>query len=86
MNHTRPAVIDLYKRLLFAASQIPGNPSHLSKEKVRIAFRKNSHLESHEQIKTALSRGEFVLKEIEALISLHKYRAMKDRYTDDKDF
>lgn len=38
-----------------------------------------------EKIKQLIARGEFVIKELEALYFLRKYRAMKQRYYDDKE-
>lgn len=35
------------------------------------------------QISRDIERAEYVIREIEALIKLHKYRAMKKRYYDD---
>ena len=36
-----------------------------------------------EKIKELIARGEFVMKELEALYFLRKYRAMKQRYYSD---
>lgn len=36
------------------------------------------------KIEQLIGRGEFVVKELEALYALRKYRAMKRRYYDDQ--
>lgn len=46
-------------------------------------FTTNSEETDPRKIKIMLKRGEFVVKEIEALYRLKKYRAMKKRYYDD---
>lgn len=43
---------------------------------------KNKDEKEPEQIKQMLARGDFVVKELEALYYLRKYRAMKKRYYD----
>lgn len=45
---------------------------------------KNSKETDEKKIKALLAHGRYVAKEIEALYSLRKYRAMKKRYYDDK--
>jgi len=40
-------------------------------------------LQDSGEIDKAIARGEFVVKEIEALYMLRKYRAMKNRYYKD---
>lgn len=45
---------------------------------------KNSAEQDPEKIKMMVKHGEFVVKEIEALYMLKKYRAMKRRYYDEK--
>lgn len=52
------------------------------REKLKRAFLKNKHVTDPEQIKMMIGRGEFVIKEIEALYMLRKYRTMKRRYYD----
>lgn len=43
---------------------------------------KNKDVTDPEKIKKLLARGDFVIKEIEALYFLRKYRALKKRYYD----
>jgi len=53
------------------------------RDKCKVGFIKNKDLTDERDVKRAIKRGEYVLKEIEALYSLKKYRAMKKRYYDD---
>ena len=53
--------------------------------KCKAAFMKNRDEADPEKIKMLIDRGRFVQKEIEALYSLRKYRAMKQRYYDQED-
>lgn len=43
---------------------------------------KNKDVTDPEKIKQLVARGDFVIKELEALYFLRKYRAMKKRYYD----
>lgn len=60
------------------------------RSKTKAAFVKNRHVTDPEVIQALLARGEFVLKELEALYYLRKYRCMKQRYygnvADDTEF
>lgn len=47
------------------------------------AFRRNKDVQEPAEIKKLLERGQFVVKELEALYSIRKYRAMKQRYYDE---
>lgn len=44
---------------------------------------KNKDVKDPEQIELLIMRGEYVVKELEALYKLRKYRAMKKRYYSD---
>lgn len=54
------------------------------RDRCHAAFVKNKDLTDDRDIKRAIKRGEYVLKEIEALYKLKKYRALKKRYYDDE--
>lgn len=43
---------------------------------------KNSQENDPNQIEKMIGHGQFIIKELEALYSLRKYRAMKKRYYD----
>ena len=50
------------------------------KNKVKQAFMKNKDVRNPEKIKMLIARGEYVIKEVEALYMLRKYRTLKQRY------
>ena len=44
------------------------------------AFMKNKDISEPEKIKELIERGNYVVKELEALYMLRKYRTLKNRY------
>ena len=52
------------------------------KNRLRKAFDKNRAVQDPKEIEILLSRGEFVIKEIDALYKLKKYRHLKKSYYD----
>ena len=44
------------------------------------AFMKNKDISDPEKIKELIERGNYVVKELEALYMLRKYRTLKNRY------
>jgi hypothetical protein len=52
------------------------------RKKCHDAFFKNREEMSPQKVDQMIARGEHVVKELEALYSLRKYRAMKRRYYD----
>lgn len=76
----RQRVIDVYKRLLYLGRDYP-DPKF--RDKVHDEFMKHSKETDPRQIKKCIKKAEYVAKEIEALYSLKKYRAMKKRYYPD---
>jgi len=79
-QHSR--VIKLYKTLLHLGKDYPAGSEYF-RNKLKTAFSRNAHLQDSGEIDKAIARGEFVVKEIEALYMLRKYRAMKNRYYKD---
>ena len=55
------------------------------RDKLKKAFLKNRHETDPRRIEEMISRGEYVIKEIEALYMLRKYRTLKRRYYDTDD-
>ena len=51
--------------------------------RIKNAFLKKSHVQDSQEIEKAIQKGEYVLKELEALVFLRKYRSMKSRYYDE---
>ena len=72
--------------LNFKQNKKLGRDWHQGEEKFRNslarAFRANVHLVAPDEIEGKIKHAEFVEKEILALYSLKKYRAMKNRYGD----
>ncbi|XP_069618927.1 electron transfer flavoprotein regulatory factor 1 [Ranitomeya imitator] len=81
-NPLRGEVVKLYKNLLFLGREYPKGEVFF-KERLKKAFMKNKDVSDPEKIRELISRGEFVIKELEALYFLRKYRAMKQRYYED---
>lgn len=67
------------RQLLYLGREYPKGGDYF-RDRLRAAFSKNKGVQEPEQIKELIARGEFVVKELEALYSLRKYRAMKKRY------
>lgn len=51
------------------------------RSRLKRAFQNNSDISDPEQIQMLIKRGEFVIKEIDALYMLKKYRTLKGRYS-----
>lgn len=69
-------------KLQYLAREYPENPEKM-RQKCHDAFMKNREETDPRNIKRLIYKGEYVCKELEALYSLKKYRAMKKRYYDD---
>ncbi|KAL6480517.1 hypothetical protein MHYP_G00115500 [Metynnis hypsauchen] len=80
-NPLKSEVVRLYKTLLFLGREYPKGADYF-RDRLRAAFTKNRDVKDPEEIRQLLSRGEYVVKELEALYYLRKYRAMKKRYYD----
>ncbi|WKY10983.1 hypothetical protein Q1695_002940 [Nippostrongylus brasiliensis] len=79
----RARVIDVYRQLYHLGKEYP-NGKEWFHNRLRAAFLKNKDVKDPEAIEGLIARAEFVVKEVEALYSLRKYRAMKNRYYEDK--
>ncbi|OWR52700.1 LYR motif-containing protein 5 [Danaus plexippus plexippus] len=78
----RKAVLNLYKTLLYLGRDWPQG-SDLFRKRLHKVFLRNSEESDPAKIESMIKHGQFVVKEIEALYKLKKYRAMKRRYYDD---
>ncbi|CAD5221086.1 unnamed protein product [Bursaphelenchus xylophilus] len=76
-------VLGLYKTLRFMGRDYPRGADYFHK-KLRNAFEKQKDVSDPKEIKRLLDRGNYVVKELEALYKLRCYRAMKNRYYDDE--
>jgi hypothetical protein len=60
----------------------PTFPVSKVRDKVKAAFLANQGMDLDDrEFKRALARGRYELKELEALIDFHKYRALRSRYS-----
>jgi hypothetical protein len=55
------------------------------REKLKKAFMKNKDVTDPKQIEVLIARGEYIVKELEALYMLRKYRTLKRRYYSEED-
>ncbi|XP_066504903.1 LYR motif-containing protein 5B [Hoplias malabaricus] len=78
-NPLRAEVVRLYKTLLFLGQEYPKGADYF-RDRLRAAFTKNRDVKEPVEIRRLLDRGEYVVKELEALYYLRKYRAMKKHY------
>lgn len=82
-NNLRFAVKHLYKQLLYLGRDYPAGEQYF-KSKLKRAFMKHREETDPEKIKMLIARGEYVIKELEALYMLRKYRTLKQRYYGDE--
>ncbi|CAI5635660.1 LYR motif-containing protein 5A [Oreochromis niloticus] len=78
-NPLKTEVIRLYKNLLYLGREYPQGAAYF-RQRLKSAFMKNKDVTDPEKIKQLVARGDHVIKELEALYFLRKYRAMKKRY------
>uniref|UniRef100_T1IXW2 Complex 1 LYR protein domain-containing protein n=1 Tax=Strigamia maritima TaxID=126957 RepID=T1IXW2_STRMM len=77
----RSRVKNLYKTLLHLGKEYPKGYDYF-KARVKPAFMRNKDITDPELIDQKIRHGEFVVKELEALYMLKKYRTLKRRYYD----
>lgn len=75
----RSEVIRLYKTLYYMGKEYPQGALWFH-ERLKNAFARNRDVKDEQKIQELIKRGEYVVKELEALYRLRKYRAMKNRY------
>ncbi|TMS36830.1 hypothetical protein L596_003908 [Steinernema carpocapsae] len=78
----RHQVLQLYRTLYYMGKEYPKGADWFH-SRLKNAFQKNMNEADDQKVAELLKRGEFVVKELEALYSLRKYRAMKNRYYDE---
>lgn len=74
---------DLYKRFLLVGRDYPLGLSHV-REKAKQAFFKNRELTDSVEIKKAIKRGRWMVRELIGVIQLKKYRTLNSRYTSEE--
>jgi len=78
----RRKVLNVYKELLYLGQDYPLGFDYF-RTRLKKAFSNNREVVDEAKIKELIGRAEFVVKEIQALYKLRKYRAMKQRYYED---
>lgn len=74
----RTQVINLYKTLVYLGREYPLGWDYF-RPRLKTAFMRNKDVTDPEKIEQLISRGNYVVKEIEALYMLRKYRTLKKR-------
>lgn len=72
-------VLSVLLQLLYLGRDYPQGSAYF-RGRLKAAFLKNRDVTDPEKIRKLVARGDFVIKELEALYFLRKYRAMKKRY------
>ncbi|XP_059079641.1 electron transfer flavoprotein regulatory factor 1-like [Tigriopus californicus] len=75
----RSRVIQLYKTLIHLGRDYPQNPRGFQANVHRV-FMKNRDVREEHTIEALIAQGQYVVKELEALYMLKKYRTLKRRY------
>lgn len=81
MTQLKSKVISLYKNLLYYGRDYPAGYDYF-RHRLKKAFIKNCELDNSAEIQKQLDIGEFVIKELDALYKLKKYRYLKKNYYD----
>merc|ERR1712243_121711 len=68
-------------QLIYLGRQYPKDPEVMAK-RIHGAFMKNKDETDPEKIRQHFAKGEYIVKELEALYMLRKYRTLKRRYYD----
>lgn len=74
-----PLVRDLYKRFLLLGRDYPGGID-LIRKKTKEEFYKNKDLKDEIEIKKAVARGRWMVRDLIGVIKLKKYRSIKSKY------
>ncbi|KAH3877275.1 hypothetical protein DPMN_001138 [Dreissena polymorpha] len=64
---------------MYLGREYPAGFEHF-RTRCKAAFMKNKNVTDPEEIQKLIARGNYVVKELEALYMLRKYRTMKRRY------
>ena len=78
---TRSRVIQLYKQLIYLGREYPKNPEVMT-AKIHDVFKRNASESDPKKIEDLIDKGNYIVKELEALYYLRKYRTLKRRYYD----
>jgi len=74
----------LYKtQILWTGKDYPGGLD-VVRTKAKQQFFENRFVEDPTKLQAAFAKGEYILKELEALNKFHKYRTLKKRYDEEE--
>ncbi|KAG2197609.1 hypothetical protein INT47_006672 [Mucor saturninus] len=79
MSHLRPKVIALYKQAS-SGRDYPAGYHDFFRPKLKAAFFKKKDLTDEKDILKAIQFGDYIIKEIEMMYYLRKYRTLRKRY------
>ncbi len=79
-----PLVRDLYKRFLLAGRDYPEGIAYI-RGKAKTSIFKNAQLTNEVDIKRAVSKGRYWVREIQAITKLKKYRYLKNTHFRDQE-
>jgi hypothetical protein len=79
-----PLVRDLYKRFLLAGRDYPQGIDYI-RGKAKASIFKNALLTEEVDIKRAVSKGRYWVREIQAITKLKKYRYLKNTHFRDQE-
>ncbi|XP_065224723.1 electron transfer flavoprotein regulatory factor 1 [Planococcus citri] len=77
----RSTVVKLYKTLLHLGKDYPQGYDFF-RSRLKNAFLKNKDVQDPKQLDELIKKGDYIVKELEALYMLKKYRTLKRRYYD----
>lgn len=81
-GHAGRIVRNLYRRILTVGKDYPTGLEAV-KKRAKAEFAKNAHLEDGLELRRAVSYGRYMVREMQGVIMLKKYRAIKQRYGED---
>ncbi|CAO3666167.1 unnamed protein product [Umbelopsis vinacea] len=74
-------VIALYKQLVYLGREYPAGYANFFRPKLKAAFMKKRDLDNEDEIRKSVAFGNYIVKELETMYYLKKYRALRARYT-----
>ena len=80
-NSLKNKLFSFFLQLLHLGKDYPKGYDYF-RAKLKNAFMKNRDLQEPKNIELMIARGNYVVKELEALYMLRKYRTLKKRYSD----
>lgn len=76
-----PLVRNLYRRLLVVGRDYPPGLDHV-RTRAKAKFLANAHITDELELRKAVHYGRHMVKEMQGIIKLKKYRALRERYAD----